>query len=182
MTNGDEHRSAGTHDAAEDRKGQERATQSGADAAGALGAEAERLMDAFSEWVGQAGAEREAAEGGPGRSVGDDAEPSGADVPETSVACECGRTAGLDAVCRICPVCRVAAYVHTVRPEILERVADVLAMVAGSLQAIAADRSADPRPGRDTDDRRGSNAANATAEGVPIPVRGDEISSESGRH
>ena len=43
-------------------------------------------------------------------------------------------------VCRVCPVCRAVGLLHSVQPETMERLADLLGMVAGSLQAMAADR------------------------------------------
>ena len=178
----------------------------GGQAADALVAEAARLADAFTSWVGGVGgvggtdtagnddpaddgAERDrssAADGSASHASAADG-PAGAGS-QPSVACDCGRTAGLDTICRVCPVCRIAAYMHTVRPEVLVRVADVLAMVAGSLQVIAADRTAEPRPGagpapRDpSDDSTWRPDPRPSETGVPIPVRGDDDPTGPERH
>lgn len=171
--------------------GRSTAEQNSCDAADALGVEAARLAEAFSVWAG--GADRPV--GTAGATAAEDAGDKGAPDDEnagssagrngaentagTSAAgCECGRSSGLDAVCRVCPICRAAAYVQTVRPEVLERVADVLAMIAGSLQAIAADQApATPAEGSDA----GASGTRATeeAEGerrypTSIPVQGDD--------
>ncbi|MBO1755329.1 hypothetical protein [Allobranchiibius sp. CTAmp26] len=171
--------------------GHGRRADDGAEAADALVAEATRLADAFTSWVGGVGstgddeadgARAQAPPEGPAQDPV--AEPAGdrarTDGPAASAspACDCGRTAGLDAICRVCPVCRVAAYMHTVRPEVLVRVADVLAMVAGSLQLIAADRSGDPAASEqtstnDAEDGPGRPDPRPTEAGVSIPVRGD---------
>ena len=169
-------------------------------AAEALVAEATRLADAFTSWVGGVGAgggDAGDAASGRARSQGPSevppqetpAEPA-RDEPraDASPVCECGRTAGLDAICRVCPVCRIAAYMHTVRPEVLVRVADVLAMVAGSLQLIAADRTPDPQTAAgktstdDAEDGPWSPDPRPVGTGVPIPVRGDDDPTAPERH
>lgn len=179
----------------------------GGAAADALVAEATRLADAFTSWVGGVGgdgaadlagegeevdgarsapASEDAATGGPAEPAADGPR-NGGPTASAQPACECGRAAGLDAICRVCPVCRIAAYMHTVRPEVLVRVADVLAMVAGSLQMIAADRSADPAaPGHptanDAEDGPGRPDPRPADIGVPIPVRGDDDPTAPERH
>lgn len=168
----------------------------GEDAAGALGAEAARLADAFAAWAGGGGPTEgttasagPAADSGPANSGPADAGPvvdePGADpgTAPVDVVCGCGRSAGIDAICRVCPVCRAATNLHTVRPEVLERVADVLAMIAGSLQAIAADwtrdqqtdgGAADNRAAGGSDPAAGATSSSAAPAGVPIPVHGDD--------
>lgn len=47
------------------------------------------------------------------------------------------------ALCRRCPVCRIGAAIAQVSPETLDRVADLLAMAASSLQSAAEHRRDD---------------------------------------
>lgn len=182
--------------------GRGRRAGDGGEAADALVAEATRLADAFSSWVGGVGgADGTGRPGGadtgepaptsdedsPSEPVGEEPAADGAAAP-APMACDCGRTAGLDAICRVCPVCRIASYMHTVRPEVLVRVADVLAMVAGSLQMIAADRSSDPQAAprqastNDAEDGPHRPDPRPADTGVPIPVRGDDDPTAPERH
>ncbi|NYJ75042.1 hypothetical protein [Allobranchiibius huperziae] len=172
----------------------------GGEAADALVAEATRLADAFTSWVGGVGGTGDAGdrdgsepvaeepgEDSPPQPVGDEPAADGTAAP-ASMACDCGRTAGLDAICRVCPVCRIASYMQTVRPEVLVRVADVLAMVAGSLQMIAADRGSDPQASpskastNDPEDGAGRPDPRPADTGIPIPVRGDDDPTAPERH
>lgn len=150
MTIGDEKEPAGEQ---ESRAKEDSVGAGTGDARNPLETEASRLADAFSAWAGSSGtADR-------------------ADTP-AAAGCGCGSGAGLDVVCRACPICRVASYVQTVRPEVLERVADVLAMIAGSLQAIAADRES----ATSADDSAGGRGV-----GDP-PLHADHVQTEeSGR-
>lgn len=51
---------------------------------------------------------------------------------------ECGQPrAGRDPVCRICPICQGIALLRSVRPETVDRLADLAAAVADSLRAVA---------------------------------------------
>ena len=162
------------------------------DAAQALGMEAARLAEAFTAWAGNrptgstedraATDGRDAAQTG----AGPEEEPGeSGDVPKATT-CECGHTASTAAVCSVCPICRAATYVQNLRPEVLERVGDVLAMVAGSLQAMAAERSRERAAGpgqsgtagsrsREADDEENDAAAQPAPSVIPIHVHGDEF-------
>lgn len=48
--------------------------------------------------------------------------------------------------CRLCPVCQGIALLRTVRPETVERLADVAAALSGALRDLAADRFGQPPP------------------------------------
>lgn len=166
------------------------------DMADALGAEAARLAQAFSAWVD----ERAPAQS----DTSDEGQRGESDTPSqfattASPVCGCGSQKGVDVVCRMCPICRAAEFLHTVRPEVLERCADVLAMIANSLQAIAADRPAQegppPGPGSPPGDGASSSSTNGTQgtkgtesgeaseakrpraeseKGISIPVHGED--------
>ncbi len=160
----------------------------------ALSAEAARLADAFSVWVGdRAGQDPDESD-----AVDDEPapKPEAAASADATPVCGCGRGTAVDLVCKMCPVCRAAEFLHTVRPETLERFADVLAMVAGSLHAIAADRSgthgADPSPAEPSSPGNRQNADRADtadtaraprgpAQGIEIPVHDDITDLEEGR-
>lgn len=188
--------------------------------ADALGAEAARLAAAFTEWVGErtstdgnrsAGADdgvdhrstipeqpvgrsrpddpgMQGAAGG--RGAGDEPRTAPDSAPSASPVCGCGSQTGIDVVCRMCPICRAAEFLQTVRPEVLQRYADILAMVAGSLQAIAADRPAqrtsadasEPPNATDssdgTDSREPAGSARGTEAGISIPVHGEEAAGD----
>ncbi|WP_018156177.1 hypothetical protein [Demetria terragena] len=68
--------------------------------------------------------------------------------------CSCD-TPAVQAVCEVCPVCRVATFLSEIRPETVERVADLLGMVVGSLEAFAAHRREEMsgEPGEDGSSR-----------------------------
>jgi len=90
--------------------------------------EAAKLAQAFSAWAGAgAGSERV------------NSEPTG---------CGCSHGDSVETVCRMCPVCRAAGLLQAVQPELLDRVADLLSMVAGGLHSAAEQRrAADREPG-----------------------------------
>lgn len=98
--------------------------------------------EATPETKAEATAETETETSGP--------EESASEAPEQA-GCSCQASAAVGAVCQVCPICRLAGLVDSVRPETMERIADLLGMVAGSLQAVAADRrsAATPTPGRE---------------------------------
>ena len=86
---------------------------------------------------------RSADGGGPPRS-GANAEEAGT---RHTVRCEhCGvaSRAGEALACQLCPLCQGIALLRTVRPETVERLADLAAALSGALRDIAADRFAEP--------------------------------------
>lgn len=104
--------------------------------------EAVRLAQAFAGWASNAhlGAEHAAA-----RSPDDDpTEPQ-----EQGPDCGCGHGTTAEAVCRNCPVCRAAGLVQAMQPELLDRVADLIGVVAGGLHSAAEQRRAADEPPAD---------------------------------
>ncbi|MDE9366759.1 hypothetical protein PZ938_14185 [Luteipulveratus sp. YIM 133132] len=99
--------------------------------------EAMRLMEAL---AGLTAAHRP-PQSEPGAASSGRAERDAARASEDSAepACACS-TPVVESVCGVCPICRGVALLHSIQPETMERVADLLGMVAGSLQAVAADR------------------------------------------
>ena len=97
--------------------------------------EAARLAQAFSLWA-QNGRGDTAAGATPRQDSAD------GDI----AACGCTHGDSVEAVCRMCPVCRAAGLLQAVQPEVLDRVADLLSMVAGGLRSAAEGR----RTGQET--------------------------------
>ncbi len=97
--------------------------------------EARRLMESLGAWAaGQTTGERQTHA----------AEPESAtqtEQPRTTdgAGCSCNPA---PRICRVCPVCRVGAVVESLSPELVDHLADLVAMVAGSLKAVAEDRRA----------------------------------------
>lgn len=97
--------------------------------------EAARLAEAFAGWAGRnhftastSGDDELAVVDGAGGA----AQPS----------CDCAHGPGVEAVCRNCPVCRAAGLIQAVSPELLDRAADLLELLASGLHSAAAGRRA----------------------------------------
>ncbi|WP_145227427.1 hypothetical protein [Rudaeicoccus suwonensis] len=150
------------------------------DSAGPVAAEALRLAEAFAAWAGgvsdthsqHADADRSAD------AARDDTAGQGSSTPRAEAheppepGCGCGQATALDAVCRVCPVCRLAGLVQAIRPDVIDRVADLLAMVSGSLHEVASSRR-DAAAGQ-TPQAHDSNSPAERHAGVDIPVQGAE--------
>lgn len=110
------------------------------DGAASVADEAARLAQAFSVW----------AQNGRGAATSR----TDPDEPGAGVAAGCGCTHGdaVEAVCRMCPVCRAAGILQAVQPELLDRVADLLSMLAGGLRTAAEDRRAGDSDGNASPD------------------------------
>ena len=107
---------------------------------GSVAEETARLLDALLSGAGGSG--HDEASGAAYRT--DPADPS---QPATAEACPtCGHVPGPDQtvtdgdVCRLCPVCQLLRVVRTVRPETLDRMADLAAAVTETLRDVAASR------------------------------------------
>lgn len=90
--------------------------------------EAAKLAQAFSAWAQQ------------GDGAGTDPVDRAESDPAGTAQCGCAHGVSVEAVCRMCPVCRAAGLLQAVQPELLDRVADLLSMVAGGLHAAAEQR------------------------------------------
>jgi hypothetical protein len=130
---------------------------------GSVAEETARLVEALGGWAEDLRAQHSAApadpdppadaEAAPGHSAGgadsadsaDTADPAGG---STARCQHCGTSsrAGEALACRLCPVCQGIALLRTVRPETVERLADVAAALSGALRDIAAERFGQPPP------------------------------------
>ena len=92
------------------------------------------------------GASREACDGGSGEARnGGSGEPRAGTRPAGQ--CEhCGSPAraGEALACELCPLCQGIALLRALRPETMERIADVAAALSGALRDIAAERGGRP--------------------------------------
>ncbi|MDF2092373.1 hypothetical protein P0Y31_08465 [Knoellia sp. 3-2P3] len=60
--------------------------------------------------------------------------------------CGVSSRAGEALTCQLCPVCQGISLLRSVRPETVERLADLAAALSGALRDIAADRFGQPPP------------------------------------
>lgn len=102
--------------------------------------EAAKLAQAFSLWAQT------------GRGATTDRTDGSAPDADGATACGCGHGDSVEAVCRMCPVCRVAGMLQAVQPDLLDRVADLLSVVAGGLHSAAEERRAQGTAGTTGDD------------------------------
>ncbi len=123
-------------------------TDERADETGSVADEAMKLMESLGLWVAGAQASGAQASSGPaggdaaGDPEADDSASGRADTPGCSCTGDAAAAAQIHqpAVCKVCPVCRVGSLLEGLSPEVMERFADLIAMVAGSLQAVAQQR------------------------------------------
>jgi hypothetical protein len=122
---------------------------------GSVAEEAARLLDALGGWASstQAGyAARSApsaaprAEDDPDEDSSADAGGSAADAGGHETRCEsCGAENGMGQAitCQLCPVCQGIGLLRSVRPETVDRLADLAGALAATLRDIAGQRRAD---------------------------------------
>jgi hypothetical protein len=129
---------------------------------GSVAEEAARLLDALGGWAATA-----AYAGGAGtRHTPDPAEgttaPGEEGHPRAHPAGHCDRCGAADGmgqavVCRLCPVCQGIGLLRAVRPETVDRLADLAGAVAATLRDLADQRRHDAAP--DAPSARGSGRA-----------------------
>jgi hypothetical protein len=122
---------------------------------GSVAEEAARLLDALGDWGAGAA---QAAAGHAHRHTADDDAPASAPHCPT---CGAENGAGQAVVCQLCPVCQGLGMLRSVRPETVDRLADLAGAIAATLRDLAAQR-------RET----------ASAPGEARPTRVQEIAVE----
>jgi len=168
---------------------------------GTVAEEAARLLDALGGWAstqghaapGHAGDhEEDAAEGstraddstrsddstradGSTRSGG-----QGASGQEAGHCPHCGAANGAGAAltCQWCPVCQGLALLRSVRPETVDRLADLAGAMTVALRDIAAQARRGPAAGAGADPAAGTGAAPDGAPGTTRPGRVQDITIE----
>lgn len=154
---------------------------------GTVAQEAARLLDALGSWASTDQGRAPAAQDSPSADSGhpprgpavDEVPVDAGEVPvdlgdtgsgedewpatPTARCGSCGAAAGVGRAtsCQVCPVCQGIALLRSVRPETVERIADLASTVAAALRDLATQRRADAGGGPDTaadeqrDDRAG---------------------------
>jgi hypothetical protein len=122
---------------------------------GSVAEEAARLLDALGGWASstQAGYAARSAPSAASRSEGDPDEDSSTHAGGTTAQaggheprCEsCGAENGMGQAitCQLCPVCQGIGLLRSVRPETVDRLADLAGALAATLRDIAGQRGAD---------------------------------------
>jgi hypothetical protein len=127
---------------------------------GTVAEETARLVEALGDWARSATA-GEAAQP-------EEAAPDQAGTRHTPGCERCGGTspaAGEAIACQLCPVCQGIALLRAVRPETVERLADLAGALSGVLRDIAAERA----------ERAGRAGQGAPARPDPPPRRGQRV-------
>lgn len=127
---------------------------------GTVAEETARLVEALGDWARSATA-GEAAQP-------EEAAPDQAGTRHTPGCERCGGTspaAGEAIACQLCPVCQGIALLRAVRPETVERLADLAGALSGVLRDIAAERA----------ERAGRAGQGAPARPEPPPRRGQRV-------
>jgi len=153
-------------------------------AVGTVAEEAARLLDALGGWASTTHAGYAAAAGGARPSPqegGPDHDPhsAGAQAHRCS-SCGAENGVGQAVTCQLCPVCQGIGLLRAVRPETVDRLADLAGALAATLRDIAGQRRADGGPAEQSTpqgtSRRTSsgNSANGTRGRVQDIVVDDE--------
>ena len=115
-------------------------------AVGSVAEEAARLLDALGGWASSAhasyAAQPASSEGPAPREAADEGRPDG----ERGGRCaSCGAQDGVGraVTCQLCPVCQGIGLLRAVRPETVDRLADLAGALAATLRDIAGARRAD---------------------------------------
>ena len=118
-------------------------------AVGSVAEEAARLLDALGGWASstQAGyAARTTPSPASTDEAGPDQDSSAAPAGGHASRCEsCGAENGMGqaVTCQLCPVCQGIGLLRSVRPETVDRLADLAGALAATLRDIAGQRRAD---------------------------------------
>ena len=137
---------------------------------GSVAEEAARLLDAVQGWAGSHG-----YAGGPepGESAPHDDPPddTAAGAAHRCPTCGAQDGAGQAVVCQLCPVCQGIGLLRSVRPETVDRLADLAGALAATLREVAASRryATPPDGARDGAAERGAGRV----QDIPVEDDGD---------
>jgi hypothetical protein len=157
---------------------------------GSVAEETARLVEALGGWAQGVATDHRSAPGARAQGTGD--VPGAGDVPggrheagrpQTGRCEQCGSTtrAGEAAACQLCPICQGIAMLRAVRPETVERLADLAAALSGTLRDIAAERT---RQGPAPTPPRGQRVQDIDVDDDDVPRAGgaaDSRASAGGR-
>ena len=140
---------------------------------GSVAEEAARLLDAVQGWAGSHGyAGGPQPEGSPP----DDSPPDDTadDAAHRCPTCGAQVGAGLAVVCQLCPVCQGIGLLRSVRPETVDRLADLAGALAATLREVAANRRATAsRDDAEGGTGGGSKAGAGRVQDIPVEDDGD---------
>jgi len=135
---------------------------------GTVAEEAARLLDALGGWAATAGYAAQRAPRHTDGSSGGATDPA-ADAGHPAGHCDrCGAAdgAGQAVVCSLCPVCQAIGLLRSVRPETVDRLADLAGAVAGTLRDLADRRRHDT--GSAPTGADGSSTGRAPVQDIPV--------------
>ncbi|HEX5428510.1 MAG TPA: hypothetical protein VFX00_09300 [Pedococcus sp.] len=138
---------------------------------GSVAEEAARLLDAVQGWAGSHGyaGGPEPDDNPPHDSTPSDP-PGGA--PHRCPTCGAQDGAGQAVVCQLCPVCQGIGLLRSVRPETVDRLADLAGALAATLREVAADRRATAPTGSGAED--GAQGGAGRVQDIPVEDDGDD--------
>jgi len=154
--------------------------QDGPRRVGTVAEEAARLIDAFASWSDSAreshdgpAEEGESGYAGSAGSPGSAGSAGSAAGEQRCTACGAETGAGRAVTCGVCPLCQGLALPRAVRPETVDRLADLAAAVTATLRDVAAQTRAQRPP---DGHRAGPGQRDANVQDIPVDD-GDEPSS-----
>ena len=137
---------------------------------GSVAEEAARLLEALGGWASTAQdayAARAAADAD--RDAAADADAPGARTPSRCGSCGADNGMGQAVTCQLCPVCQGISLLRAVRPETVDRLADLAGAAAQALRDIASARRASASA-----DGAGSGTPGRSGRVHDIPVADDD--------
>src|SRR5689334_21218245 len=127
--------------------------QDGSRRVGTVAEEAARLVDAYASWSESArqspdgpAEEGESQYAGSPGAAGCTGSPGSAAGDQRCAACGAETGAGRAVTCGVCPLCQGLALLRAVRPETVDRLADLAAAVTATLRDVAAQTRAQRPP------------------------------------
>lgn len=146
---------------------------------GTVAEEAARLIEAMASMARAGAAPRDdpsSYDGGPPRAAGSPGGRSawGAsnnrDAPSDSTCSACGgERGGTPVACKLCPLCQGIAFLRSVRPETVDRLADLASAVAATLRDVATQsRASGPSPTNGPASGRPSGGGRATVQDIHV--------------
>ncbi|MEO6142974.1 MAG: hypothetical protein ABIP19_03265 [Dermatophilaceae bacterium] len=145
---------------------------------GTVAEEAARLIEAMASMASAGAVPRKdpsSRDGGQSRDAGSPAEAgaSGADnrhehSDSTCAACG-GERSATPVACKLCPLCQGIALLRSVRPETVDRLADLASAVASSLRDVATQsRASGPSSTNGSASGQSSGGGRATVQDIPV--------------
>ena len=128
---------------------------------GSVAEEAARLLDALGGWAAGHGYAADPPTSATAPGAGEETQ---AQAPHRCPTCGAEAGTGQAVVCQLCPVCQGIGLLRSVRPETVDRLADLAGAVAAALRDLASQRRADtPTP----------SGSSSGVQDIPVEDEGD---------